>query len=246
MKALYFTILLGLPLFAWGQHPDRLIVKLDMAAPLHHGLGAALEWYLDAHTSIEAKASLERYPQDESSIFTGNWIRHYTERRVDSFDMYIYKEVANASDIYFLGDGRPLPAFPGTHIPLETSSYSFGYRFNYGQRWQWFVQPGIGLARHRYMEESDQYKEWNIPQQRLLITQRTVDVRQERIMREHVKWYGGIYYDMGIKRSLGKRFSVDLRAAGGVQFFTPYRVRAPRAVKEATWQYHLMVGYGLW
>lgn len=253
MKALYFTILLGLPLFAWSQRTDRLVVKLDVAAPLHHGLGGSLEWHLDTRTSIEAKASFEQYPQDESDIFAGNWIRHYTERRVDSFNVYIIKELANAPDIYYLGDGRPLPMSPGANVPLETSSFSFGYRFNYGQRWQWFLQPGVGLARHRYMAvqdrislESDQYREWGVPLQHLLIAQRTVDVRQERIMREHAKWYGGIYYDVGIKRYLGKRFCVELRAAGGVQFFTPYRVQAPRAVKEATWQYHMMVGYSIW
>lgn len=253
MKALYFTILLGLPLFAWSQLTDRLVVKLDASAPLHRSLGGSVEWSLDARTSIEVKASFERYPRDESSIFAGNWIRHYTERRVDSFYVYVLKEMANAPDVYYLGDNRPLPASLGVYVPLETSSYAFGYRFNYGKRWQWFLQPGLGLARHHYMTvqdrvslENDQYKQWEIPLQHLLITQRTVDMRQERIMRERVKWYGGIYYDMGIKRSLGKRFSVELRAAGGVQFFTPYRIQAPRAVKEATWQYHLMVGYRIW
>ncbi len=120
----------------------------------------------------------------------------------------------------------------------------------YGKKWRWFLQPGLTVARHRYLQindvltvERDERRYWSVPQQYLLVSQITVSTRQERIMREKEKWFGGIRYDVGISRNIGPRLLVELRGAGSIQFFTPYRVRAPRTMREVSWQYHLMVGY---
>lgn len=255
MKKPYNTfVLLLLCLLPWLAQSQRalpFILKLDAAAPAHRAVGGGLEWRFNSRTGVEIKAQSEWHAHNPEEVFPGNWVRHFTERQVDSFNV-LYKETLNAPEIFFVGEGRPLPVSPGLQVPLSTTNITLGYRFLYGKKWQWFLQPGMTIARHRYMQikdaltiESDDMRRWDVPSQHLLVSQRTLSARQERIMREKAKWFGGVRYDMGVSRSLGARFLVELRAAGSVQFFMPYRVRAPRAVREVSWQYHLMVGYRL-
>lgn len=250
-------IRLSIGLFCWlpcrlnAQHIPPVTIKLDLAAPLHRAVGGALEWRLSPRTSLEGRVQGEWYPYNKQEVFEGNWVQHYSVRRIDSIN-YLYHEQVNAPDLLYVGDARPLPPSPGMQVPVSTWQFSLGYRFEYGKKWRWFLQPGMTLSQHRYMLvkdrlllEGETLRRWNDAITRLLITQQTQNIRQERIMRAQEKWFGGIRYDMGLLRQLGNRFYVEARGAAALHYFVPYRVRAPRAVRELSIQYALMIGYRL-
>lgn len=255
MKNRLIRLLIGL--FCWlpcrldAQHIPPVTIKLDLAAPLHRAVGGALEWRLSPGISLEGRIQREWYAYNKQEVFEGNWIQHYAERRIDSIN-YLYHEQVNATDVWYVGDARPLPPSPGMQVPLSTWQFSLGYRFEYGTKWQWFLQPGLTVLQHRYMLvkdrltlEGEMLREWDDAAARLLITQQTRNMRQERIMRAQGKWFGGIRYDMGFLHRLSKRCWVEARAAAALHYFMPYRVRAPMVVRELSIQYALMIGYRL-
>jgi hypothetical protein len=186
-------------------------------------------------------------------VFNGDQIANYTLRSVETIDPYFKIPVAPTTQM-FLGEGRPLAAFP-EHIPLTTLGFRSGARFYFQKKespWRIFLQPGVALRRIRFYEIDDatfvqKYAEekWVLEASPYNFTkiQRTYFYRQTRAMRARERWFGGITYDLGLTCSIWRGLFLEARIAGGLNISQPYKPLPPRTARNAYLLPSVQAGY---
>lgn len=219
-------------------------IKFDLTGIAHRRAGLAYEWRINMRSGLEVQLSYtNQNPIRGAKFFHGNLTAAYAVRAIRQsmpgpLPEYLLPEYASG----YFGNGRPLPELDHTTVPLSTVQGRFGYRITYPEnKWRFFLQPSVSVARHVYVEIKDQtdiqkseYRSWQLTQENDRVEQITTHYSQTRQMRLQRHWYGGLHYELGTAFPL--KWGLEIEARCGLGFNIgkyPYKIpRIPYTLNE--------------
>lgn len=232
-------------------------LKLDLVAPSRNGLHLTYELGLKPRNSVEFQLTFERHTIPKAvEVFHGDWLNNYAEERIDTFNKFA-NQLVGSSGWNYRGEERPLSAVP-TYVAHSTAQFAGVYRIPFlpqESKWGIFLQTGFFVTLHRYYENRE----------KLLVLDRVTEqgsipdfLGQERYRKHSIYLYqqqrsirlnnhirGGVAYQLGVSRRLGKHLLLEGRLDAGMHIGPPpYEEPAPPVVaRRIPWKPAFMVGW---
>jgi hypothetical protein len=227
-------------------------LKLNLSTPLRAGLGLAYEFRPTAGSGLEIQLHYKRYNKTPATIFNGDRVVEYVERRIDTVVVWS-GEVLDKDSWYYLGENRPLPNFP-EWFALDAGYIQLGYSFTLNTtntRWRFFLQPGLFAGYYQFYTTTDNTRildktieTWTIQYFPVVQAQRqTVFYEQTRSMRLEKHFFYGLSYQAGTGWFLGKHFFLEARGIVNLNLKPPPEPYPAAPVRRLSAQLALGLGY---